>query len=204
MTKTSDLTLAVREVGLALRRPEELAERWRDRQLLPERAPVRAIFPVLLATAVFGLAAYGLTMGLSRGAHLMLLSALKAPFAAGTAWTVTVPSFYILRSAAGSKLDASTTALAALITCAFGALAMLAGVPVSWFFTLALPFQAARIGIHLVVFSGVGIAMADVFLRTMKTIDRDESSALSWMWLILISVIGGELMLLLDLFGGAQ
>src|SRR5688572_17690853 len=101
---TSNLTLAVRELGLALRRPEELAERWRDRKLLPERAPVTAVFPVLLITAIVGLAAYGLTMGLSRGPDVMLISALKAPFAAGTAWAVTVPSFYILRSAAGSKL----------------------------------------------------------------------------------------------------
>jgi hypothetical protein len=161
---------------------------------------VKAIFPVLLATAVFGLAAYGLTMGLLRGAESMLLSAIKAPFAAGTAWAVTVPSFYILRSAAGSKLDASTTALAALITCAFGALAMLAGVPVSWFFTLAVPWSFVHTAIHLIVFTGVGIAMTDVFLRTMRAIDPDKSSGWSWLWLGLISVIGGELMLLLGLF----
>src|SRR5687767_13395531 len=101
MTQTNALALAVRELGMALRRPEELAERWRDRHLLPERAPVRQIFPVLLATAVIGLAAYGLTMGFHRGASAMLSAALKAPFAAGTAWAVTVPSFYILRSAIG-------------------------------------------------------------------------------------------------------
>jgi hypothetical protein len=35
-------------------------------------------------------------------------------------------------------------------------------VPVSWFFTLALPYEVVRIGIHLVVFTGVGISMADV------------------------------------------
>lgn len=200
MTNPSTLTLAVREIGLALRRPESLAERWRDRKLLPEQAPVAAVFPVLLVTAVVGLAAYGLTMGLARGPDAMLISAFKAPFAAGTAWAVTVPSFYILRSAAGSKLDASTTALAALITCAFGALAMLAGVPVSWFFTLALPYSFVRVAIHLVVFAGVGIAMADVFLRIMRAVDQNESSAFSWLWLILIAVIGGELMLLLGLF----
>lgn len=200
MTKTSNLTLAVREIGLALRRPEELAERWRDRKLLPERAPVGAVFPVLLATAVLGLAAYGLTMGLSRGANAMLISALKAPFAAGAAWAVTVPSFYILRSAAGSKLDASTTALAALITCSFGAIAMLAGIPISWFFTLALPLEAMRVGVHLLVFAGVGVCMTDVFLRTMRAVSGEESSFLSWVWLLLMGVIGGELMLLLDLF----
>jgi hypothetical protein len=193
MSKTLDLTLAIREIGLALRRPEALAERWRDRQLLPEHAPVKAIFPALFATAVIGLAAYGLTMGLSQGYRTMLISALKAPFAAGLAWTVTVPSFYILRSAAGSKLDLSTTALAALITCSFGAMAMLAGVPVSWFFSLALPYEGVRLAVHLLVFAGVGVAMNDVFLRTMN-------KHLSWIWLGLICTIGTELMLLLGLF----
>jgi hypothetical protein len=200
MTKSSNVTLALRELGLALRRPESLAERWRDRRLLPEHAPVRAIFPVLLAAAVIGLAAYGLTMGLHKGAPAMLAGAFKAPFAAGAAWTVTVPAFYILRSAWGSKLDFSTTVLAALITCSFGALAMLAGVPVTWFFTLAVPFEVVRIGIHLIVFAGVGVAMADVFLRTMNALEPDTGRGVSWLWLTLIGVIGGELMLLLDLF----
>ncbi len=160
------------------------------------------VFPVLLASAVLGLFAYGVTMGFAIGPEAMLISGFKAPFAAGAAWAITVPSFYILRSAAGSKLDASTTALAALITCSFGALAMLAAVPVSWFFALVLPWPSLMVVVHLSVFGAVGIAMTDVFLRTMRAIDKDMSSALSWFWLTLISLIGSELMLLLGLFSG--
>src|SRR5687767_9591165 len=88
----------IHEVGLAVRRPEALATRWRDRVASPETSPPAIVFAVLLAVAIFGLAAYGLTMGLHRGADAMLLSALKAPFAAGTAWGVTLPALYIMNS----------------------------------------------------------------------------------------------------------
>lgn len=188
------------EVGQAVRRPEQLAVRWRDRWIDPGRAPPGTIFAALLATAVLGLAAYGLTMGLHRGTGAMLQAAVKAPFAAGTAWAVALPAFYVFNSAAGSKLDSSTTVLAALITCAFGALAMLAGVPINWFFTIALPFAPVRWAVNLVIFAGVGIAMTDTFLRVMRALEPNRSRVPAFLWLGLVGVIGAELMILLELF----
>jgi hypothetical protein len=188
------------EVGHAVRRPELLATRWRDRRERPADAPPTSVFAALLVTAVLGLAAYGLTMGLHLDAPAMLLAAAKAPFAAGTAWAIALPSLYILNSALGSKLDASTTMLAALTTCSFGALAMLASVPINWFFTLALPFTAIRWLISVVVFTGVGIAMTDTFLRVMGALEPSRTRAVAISWLGLVGIIGTELMILLELF----
>ncbi|HEY8211229.1 MAG TPA: hypothetical protein VIG99_27285 [Myxococcaceae bacterium] len=188
------------EIGLALRRPEALALRWRDRRKNEADAPPRMVFPLLLANAILGIAAYGLTMGLHQGMGGMLAGALKAPFAAGLAWTVALPALYIINSSLGSKLDSSTTVLAALATVSFGALAMLASVPVSWFFSLALPYDLVRTAVNLVVFSAVGICMVDVFLRTMKALEPDRSRFFAVVWLLLVAVIGAELMVLVDLF----
>lgn len=188
------------EVGRALRRPEALAQRWRDRTILPEDAPTPAIFFTLTITAILGLATYGLTMGMHRGADGMLLAAAKAPLAAGTAWAVALPSLYIIKATLGSKLDASTIALAALITCSFGALAMLAGVPVNWFFTMALPYMPVRWFVNLVIFAGVGIAMTDVFMRVMSELAPRETRATAFLWLGLVAALGWELMALLNMF----
>jgi hypothetical protein len=158
------------------------------------------VFPILLANAILGLAAYGLTMGLHQGMGGMLAAAIKAPFAAGLAWTVALPALYIINSSLGSKLDASTTLLAALATVSFGALAMLASVPVNWFFTLALPFQPVRVAVNALVFSAVAVCMIDVFLRVMKALEPDRGRFFAVVWLLLVGVIGAELMTLVDLF----
>ena len=188
------------EVGRAVRRPERLACRWRDRDQAPAEAPPPAVFIALLLTAILGLAGYGLTMGLHLGTDSMLLAAAKTPFAAGAAWTVALPSLYILNSAFGSKLDATTTALAALTTCSFGALAMLAGAPVNWFFTLALPYSATRWLVSFVIFAGVGVAMTDTFMRTMSALEPNRTRAIAILWLGLVGIIGTELMILLEIF----
>jgi hypothetical protein len=139
-------------------------------------------------------------MGLHKGALGMLIAAGKAPFAAGMAWAVALPALYIANSAGGSKLDLSTTVLAALATCSFGALAMLAGVPVNWFFTLALPYAFTRWLVNITVFAGVGVAMTDVFVRIMRALEPDRDRAAAYMWLGLVGIIGTELMVILDLF----
>ncbi len=206
MTLLEEIRVGLREIGIALRRPEELTVRWRDRRA-GAAAPRPAVFALLLANAVLGLAAYGLTMGLHAGPVAMLEGAVKAPLAAGTAWAVALPALYIVNTALGSKLDGSTTLLAALATVSFGALAMLASVPIAWFFAVALPYRWVQTLVQLVTFAGVGVCMADVFLRTMKALEPDRSRAYAALWLALVGVIGIELMVLLDLFhltGGAR
>lgn len=197
---TYDLLTGFHEVGRAIRRPEQLAERWRDRRLIPEDAPPLGVFVALTITAIVGLAIYGLTMGMHLGATGMLTAATKAPLAAGAAWALALPTLYILESKLGSKLDASTTALAALITCSFGALAMLAGAPVSWFFTIAVPSTFVRYLVNFVIFAGVGVAMADVFFRLMKHLAPEQPRISAVLWLGLVATLGAELMALLNLF----
>jgi hypothetical protein len=200
MSTALHLGRGILEIGYALRRPEAFALRWRDRQKNAADAPPALVFPLLLANAILGLAAYGLTMGLHLGVGGMLAGAIKAPFAAGLAWMVALPALYIINSSLGSKLDASTTVLAALATVSFGALAMLASVPVSWFFTLALPYTPVRTVVNALVFSAVAVCMIDVFLRTMKALEPARGRKFAVIWLLLVGVIGAELMVLVDLF----
>ncbi len=200
MNVAQEVRAGIREIGLALRRPEELTLRWRDRRTVSD-APGPVVFPVLVVNAVVGLAAYGLTLGLHRDVGGMLEGAAKAPLAAGLAWTLALPALYIINSALGSRLDVSTTFLAALTTVSFGALAMLASVPINWFFSLALPYPAVRAGVNLVVFTGVGICMVDVFMRVMKALEPERPRVYAFLWLALVGVIGLELMTLLDVFG---
>ena len=199
-TATATLREAIQEIGLALNRPEQFALRWKKRREAPTFAPSPAVFTVLLVNAVLGLAGFGLTMKMHLGLQPMLQGALKAPTACGLAWVISLPSLYILNSLNGSKLDASTTVLAALTTCSFGAMAMLAGVPVAWFFAMTLPFPAVRLAVNVVIFAGVGICMADVFLRTMKALEPRRSLLLPASWLALLGLIGLELQLLFNLF----
>jgi hypothetical protein len=200
-----EIRSGISEIGVALRRPEEFTVRWRDRKSV-ENAPRPMVFAVLLANAIVGLAAYGLTMGLAGGPGSMVEGALKAPLAAGIAWTVALPALYIINSSLGSKLDWSTTLLAALATVSFGALAMLAGVPIAWFFTVAVPDDAPRVKeivsvlVHVVTFTGVAICMVDVFMRTMRALEPERSRIYAFLWLTLVGVIGTEMMIVLRLF----
>ncbi len=45
-----DVRAGIREIGLALRRPEALVVRWRDRRSTVD-APVAVVFPVLVVNA---------------------------------------------------------------------------------------------------------------------------------------------------------
>ncbi len=194
------LNAAIKEVGLALRRPEALTVRWRDRSTV-ENPPTGLVFPVFVISATLGLAGYGLTMGLHEGGASMLTHAAKAPFAAGLAWVVALPALYIVNTTLGSKLDFSTTVLAALATVSYGALAMLASVPVSWFFSLAGGTALwVRLPVNLAVFAGVGLCMLDVFMRVMKALEPQRSRAYAFFWLTLVAVIGLELFTLVQLF----
>ena len=201
---TLELRHSIREIGLGLRRPEELVTRWRDRQPgqlgQPAAAPHPLIFPVLLLNAVAGIAAYGLIMQLHIGAGAMLASAFKATLAAGAAWTLALPALYIINSALGSRLDLSTTVLAALATVSFGAMAMLASVPITWFFSLALPYAPVRLLVNVVVFAGVGVAMTDVFIRALKALEPERSAVYGYVWVALVGWLGCQLFFLLGVF----
>ncbi|MGM0556026.1 MAG: hypothetical protein ACQEVA_06590 [Myxococcota bacterium] len=190
MTIRTKIADATAEIGKAVRRPEELAERWKA---AGDDSPTAWVFPVLLAAAALGTAAYGITMKMHMGVDGMLEGAFFTPLAAGLAWIVSFPALFIIKRILGSDLDFSTTALAATITVSFGATAMLASVPINWFFTLALPYTPARLLVNAAVFGGVGICMVDVFLRVMRRIEPEKTQLFACLWLGLVVVIGMEL-----------
>jgi hypothetical protein len=190
----SDIRDGIREIGTALRRPEEFTVRWRDRRMV--RAPGPAVFPILLVNAALGLAAYGLTMGFHVPGH-MVESSIRTLFAAGLPWLIAFPALYIVNSSLGSRLDASTTFLAIVTTVSFGALAMLASVPINWFFTVMLPYDGLRLVVNLGVFTCVGICLVDVFSRVMKALEPERTRLYAAVWILLVFAITAELMLLL-------
>jgi hypothetical protein len=182
------LRASVAQVGQALREPEAFALRWHH-----EGAPYDvAVFAALALTAIAGTTTYGLIMGLLDGGQEMLLSGLRCTAATGLAWSLSLPALYVLNSLAGSRLRASTTFLAALVTTSWGGLAMIAAIPIAWFFSVAIPNTLFVLIVHLIVLTVVGVAMVDVFSRVMATLEPGRGRRPAW-WLLLVGAIGSEL-----------
>ena len=189
------LRAALSHVGQALRDPEDFTLRWHR-----EGTPYAwGVFAALALTASAGTLSYGLTLGILGGPGRMAACALSCTTAAGIAWGLPLPALYILNSLSGSRLRASTTFLAALVTTSWGGLALMASIPVNWFFTAAVPVGWFVLLVNLAVFAGVGAAMADVFCRVMERLEPPRGRAPGW-WLLLVGAIGGELFYAFGLF----
>ncbi len=199
------LRTSLAHVGMALREPEEFALRW-DRGAGYQTF----VWLALGLTAALGTTLYGMTMGVGFGPTAVVLKATLLTLGAGLAWAVPLPALYVLNSLAGSKLRASTTLLAALVTTSWGGLALVASVPINWFFSVAIPAQAPNLisaetarhivlGVNLLVFAGVGVSMVDVFRRVMDALEPDSDRDPIW-FLGLVGVIGSQLFYLFNLF----
>jgi hypothetical protein len=193
------LRASISHIYQALREPEEFALRW-HREGVPYHA---SVFVALALTAIAGTTLYGMTMGILDSQRLglghLFVCGLACTAAAGIGWSLPLPALYILNSLYGSRLRASTTFLAALVTTSWGGLAMIASIPVNWFFTLALPYPPAVLVVNLVVFAGVGIAMSDVFSRVMERLEPAHGRTPAC-WLVLVGAIGSELFYQFGLF----
>jgi hypothetical protein len=189
------LRLGLTHVGLALRDPEEFAVAWND-----GRAGYQwPVWAGLLATAIAGTTTYGMTMGLLGGAGDIAYKGFICTLSAGLAWAIPLPALYILNSLSGSRLPASSTLLAALVTVSWGGLAMIASIPINWFFTATIPHSGVVLLVNLIVFTGVGVAMIDVFRRVMDRLEPRREGAPVW-WLVLVGAIGAELFYFFELF----
>lgn len=192
---TTFLREAFQHVGLALREPEDFALAW-------HKGTSRYSWRVwlgLLLTACLGTLTYGMTMGMLGGAVRMLWAGCICSLAAGLAWGLPLPALYIFNSISGSRLPVSSTVLAALVTTSWGGLAMIASIPINWFFTTAVPASGFILLVNLTVFAGVGISMIDVFGRVMERLEPERGRIPAW-WLLLVSAIGTELFFLFGLF----
>jgi hypothetical protein len=189
------LRTGLRHIGEALREPEGFALRWHQ----GGRPYPWWVFAALALTSIAGTTAYGMVMGALGGPQAMVLDGLRCTAAAGIGWSLPLPALYILNSLLGSRLRPSTTFLAALVTTSWGGLAMLAAIPISWFFSLALPYPVVLLVVHLAVFTAVGVAMIDVFGRVMEQLEPARGRAPAW-WLTLVGAIGAELFYAFGLF----
>jgi hypothetical protein len=188
------LLSGVAHVAQALREPEDFAVRWHR----GESRYAWWVWGALIATAILGTTTYGMTMGLLGGPGSVLLHALGCTAAAGLSWAIALPALYVLNSLSGSRLPVGTTFLAAVVTVSWGGLAMIASIPINWFFTIALPGLAGPVWgvrliwlVNLVVFAGVGTAMADIFGRVMSALEPERTRPL-W-WLLVVWALGCEL-----------
>lgn len=182
-------------VGQALREPEEFAVRSNDGEVMYPWW----VWLSLMLTAIVGTTTYGMTMGLLGGTPAIFSKGLSCTLAAGLAWSIPLPALYILNSLSGSKLSAASTLLAALVTTSWGGLAMIASIPINWFFTVAVPHTGFVLLVNLIVFTGVGVAMIDVFQRVMLKLEPKRGTAPTW-WLVLVASIGAELFYFFGLF----
>jgi hypothetical protein len=203
------LRLSCQQVGRALREPEEFAWQWHQ----GARQYSAAVWLALGVTAVLGTLTYGMTMGLRAGLPAVVEKSLLLTLAAGVAWAIPLPALYILNSLGGSRLRASTTLLAALVTTSWGGLALLASIPINWLFAVAIDDAAALLpasiagrapglvvlAVNLLVFAGVGAAMVDVFGRVMERLEPGRHEQPQW-FLLLVGMIGGQLFYLFGLF----
>jgi hypothetical protein len=190
------IRLGIVHVGRALREPEDFAERY-------SAGEVRYsgwVWGALLATAILGTTTYGMTMGLLGGAGAVFSKSFICTLAAGLAWAIPLPALYVLNSLSGSKLSISATVLAALVTVSWGGLALLASIPINWFFTTAVPNRNFVLLVNLVVFTGVGVAMIDVFRRVMRRLEPQRDGVYPAWWMCLVGAIGCELFFHFGLF----
>ena len=124
----------------------------------------------------------------------IIRDALCCTAAAGLAWGIALPSLYIFNSLTGSQLRVSTTLLAALVTTSWGGLAMIASIPINWFFTVAFadliadPVHVTWLvrAVNLVVFTGVGVCMTDIFGRVMEVLEPDRGRT-PVLWLAVVT-----------------
>lgn len=181
-----------------VRRPEVLVERWSRRHEGP--APSAGLFFVLALSGALGLAMYGVTMGLPHGLEHMGRVALLVPLSAVIAWSLCLPSLYVIYAALGASLGRSTVLLAALATFCFGSIARLASAPLSWFFGIALPVPALLTGLHLLVFGVTALAMLATFVRVMRTLAPRVPAVVPLVWLVCVGLIDAELKALLSVF----
>jgi hypothetical protein len=182
-------------IGRALREPEDFAWKWHTGDQL---YPLWVWFG-LVATAIVGTTTYGMTMGILGGVERIAAAGLSCTIAAGLAWGLPLPALYIFNSMLGSRLSVSSTVLAALVTTSWGGLAMIASIPINWFFTVAVPYAPFIFVVNLVVFAGVGVAMIDVFGRVMDRLEPSRGRAPA-VWLALVAAIGAELFYFFGLF----
>jgi len=191
----NQLRSGITHVGQALRDPETFAVRWHAGDVDYRWW----VWASLAATAILGTMTYGLTMGLLGGPMEMGRKALACTAAAGLAWSIPLPALYILNSLNGSRLPLGSTFLAALVTTSWGGMAMIASIPINWFFTAAVPHGGFVLLVNVVVFTGVGVAMIDTFRRVMLRLEPERGTAPVW-WLVLVGMIGLELFYCFDLF----
>ena len=185
----------IMHIGQALREPEEFTVRSDQ----GERQYPWWVWIGLGLTAVAGTLTYGMSMGILAGPSRVLTASVSCTAAAGLAWLIPLPALYILNSMTGSRLSVSSTVLAALVTTSWGGLAMMASIPINWFFTVAIPYPPFILVVNLVVFTGVGIAMIDVFGRIMERLEPSRGR-MPALWLLLVGTIGGELFYFFGLF----
>jgi len=191
----NEIRSGMTHVGLALKDPATFAVNWNDGTIV-YRWPV---WIALLTTAIIGTTTYGMTMGLLGGASDIFLKGFICTMSAGLAWAIPLPALYILNSLSGSRLSPGSTLLAALVTVSWGGLAMLASIPINWFFTVSIPHSGFVLAVNLVVFTGVGISMIDVFNRVMRHLEPTRNATPAW-WLYLVGAIGTELFYFFGLF----
>jgi hypothetical protein len=158
-------------------------------------SPPQQTFGLLLIAAL-SVATWGAALHLPFGPSAMIHGALAAAGACALAWLSSLPTLLILGSILGSRLPFSLVLRASVVTVTFAGLALLASVPVLWYFELAAP--QLLLPIAMMTLAGVGASMLEIFSRIMTNLEGTRL----WnrLWLLLLAAIGAELFFAFGLF----
>ena len=199
----AQLRSGVAQVGLALREPEEFTRRWHGGDALYPWW----VFLALALTAILGTTTYGLTMGLLGGPGTILLDAVLL-HDGRRAGVGNRPAFALhLQQPLGLAAAAEHDAAGCPGDDELGRTGDDRVDPDQLVLHRLAPDLVANPSrvtwlvraVNLVVFTGVGISMTDIFGRVMEVLEPERGR---WpvLWLAVVSAIGGELFYAFGLF----
>jgi hypothetical protein len=173
----------VSAVGVVLDRPQSVVS---------DGGP--GTLPWLAAGTALGWAAFGAVAQLERGAEAMLRGALLAPAVVSVAFALALPALFVFGTALGGRLGAGATLRSVAVAGWASGVALLAGIPVSAFFALALPdANVGEVVDFLVLLGGAGCGI-DVFMRTTRALDPGREARFDAAWLCLVAILTAELL----------
>lgn len=158
----------------------------------------RGFTPVLLILIGILYCAYGVTMGLFRGAWPATVSGFKLPFLYLFTLTTCFPAFYVSNAFLGPRLKPLQCARILVLSVSANALALASYAPFSLFFVLTTSREGYPflILMHVVAFGLAGLGglavAAIVFRATAREIGRSVRPAFLVSWGLLYGFVGTQ------------
>ncbi len=134
------------------------------------------------------------------GSETVVWGAVSNVAAAGLAWAVTAPALVVGARMAGEESAPARLGTATIVSLTFGAMALLASIPMVAFYVLASGWPVLGLVAHGLVIAGVGFSTAVVHRRVARRVGGSQLLHLAWLGLF--GLLDLELALLMNVFPG--